>query len=578
MKTSACQFGVRKFKGLMLAGSFTVLASYVVRLSDAVVSGNMIGAEALAGVNLVSPILAAISFIAGLIATGMATNYSIWMGRLDKTRARQFFMQAIWTSLIFGGGFALVSLFGRDAFLGFFGADAAVSAHAADYLRWVWPVALVECFQMSLVSLGYADGDSKLCSIAYVIVFISNVAVSVVAVKLGMGVGGCALGSLVSESLGALTMGVHFLRKTNSFRPVRHFSLMDSWRIACASFGDAAAFLCDAALFFFLNKFVIMNFGSGVLPVVGVAISLWGFLEFFNGIGVAVQPIVTVYYGEGNTKAVRAVMNSAMRVAAAEGLAFAVFFGFFPEAAVKMVGLDDPGLVAQGCMAVRIMCGGFVALAFAGLYNSYYMFVEKALLAGVVTFCCYLFMPVACVAICALYGVNGVWVGIGLGPFAGAILASLFIIATEGMRKYPLLIGRGREPLVFPFDLVLDDWSVVETSKKVAGVLTTAGRDETVAFRASLMTEEVLMVVKERNKGRKVLAEVTLDLNPQEGPEGPVETSLLTIRDDGEIFDITDADAQISSLRSFLVASVMERQTGRVNLVTTGFNRNVFRF
>ena len=78
-----------------------------------------------------------------------------------------------------------------------------------------------------------------------------------------------------------------------------------------------------------------------------------------------------------------------------------------------------------------------------------------------------------------------------------------------------------------------------------------------------------LMAVKDRNAGRPVIGEVVLDLT---------DGVTLTLRDDGEIFDITDADAQISSLRSFLVASVMERQAGRVNLVTTGFNRNVFKF
>ena len=84
-------FGVEKFKGLLLAGSFTVLANYFVRLSDSIVAGNMLGPEALAGINLVSPILAGISFFSGLVSTGMATNYSLAMGRCDKTRARQFF-------------------------------------------------------------------------------------------------------------------------------------------------------------------------------------------------------------------------------------------------------------------------------------------------------------------------------------------------------------------------------------------------------------------------------------------------------------------------------------------------------
>ena len=78
------------------------------------------------------------------------------------------------------------------------------------------------------------------------------------------------------------------------------------------------------------------------------------------------------------------------------------------------------------------------------------------------------------------------------------------------------------------------------------------------------------MVVKERNSGRMVHGEATLDLNDAQ--------ITLILRDDGEVFDITDADAQITSLRTFLVASIMEAQPSRLNLTTTGYNRNVFKF
>ena len=59
-----------------------------------------------------------------------------------------------------------------------------------------------------------------------------------------------------------------------------------------------------------------------------------------------------------------------------------------------------------------------------------------------------------------------------------------------------------------------------------------------------------------------VIGEVTLDLN---------DGILMTLRDDGVIFDITDADAKVSSLRTYLVASMMERHRDRINLVTVGW-------
>lgn len=357
-------------------------------------------------------------------------------------------------------------------------------------------------------------------------------------------------------------MLLHFVRKSNSFRPVIHFSVLDTFRIMRASFGDAAAFLCDGLLFFFLNKFAIMVFGPEVLPVVAVVTALWGFLEIFNGVGVALQPIVTVYYGENNYRPIRTVLNSAMRIAVLEGLLLAAICWMFPGEIVRLVGLSEPASVQMATSAVRSMSFGFVALALAGLFNSYYMFIERAALAGAVTFLCYLILPVACVAAGALIGVDGIWLGLAAGPFVGLVVVSAVLMTSGTVKAFPSLLSAENEDRVWVYDLELTEDRIVEVSRKIGSV-------PGVPMRASLLTEEVFMVVRDRAKGRRLLGEATLDL--RDGIQ-------LTLRDDGEIFDITDADQRISSLRTFLVASVMQRSDGRQNLVTTGFNRNVFRF
>ena len=76
------------------------------------------------------------------------------------------------------------------------------------------------------------------------------------------------------------------------------------------------------------------------------------------------------------------------------------------------------------------------------------------------------------------------------------------------------------------------------------------------------------MLIRERNARRRTRAELSLDWS---------EGVSVVIRDDGEIFDITDADARVSSLRSYLVSNLMTAIPCRRNLTTTGFNRNVFR-
>lgn len=555
-------FGVRKFEALLLAGSFTVLANYVVRLTDSIVAGRMLGAEALAGINLASPVLTAVTFLSGMIASGMATHYSLEMGRCNRLRAREFFMQGLWSVLICGGAFALAICFGREFFLGYLGASEPVTVHARGYLTWIWPMAVIEGLELLLVSLGYADGDARTCALGYVVIFVGNLVLSVAGVKLGFGTAGCAVGSLVSGLLGVAVLSTHFLRGSNTFAPVRHFALADTWRIFFASFGDAAAYLCDGLIFLFLNKFTIVHFGSGLLPTVGVIAILWGLFEFMNGLGVAIQPIVTVYYGEGNMKSVRTVMSAALWAGLVEGLLMMAVLLLFPRQIAALCGLTDPAHIGNSVFAIRCLSAVTVPLAMAGIFNSYYMFVERPVFAAVVTFLCYFVLPVACISIGSIFGEGGVWVGLGVGSFVGLVFTSLIIVALCGVRMFPLLLPRDRDARIHVFNLWLDDRQIVDVSRRV-------GELPGVPMQASLLVEEVLMVVKDRARGRRLLGEVTVDLN---------SGVLVTLRDDGEIFDITDADLQITSLRSYLVASMMCAHDGRTNLITTGFNRNIFRF
>lgn len=561
-------FGTEKFKSFLLAGTFSAFVGYVARLSDSVILGHLIGEDALAGINMVSPIMSAVTFFASVISLGTATNYSIWMGRIDKARARGFFIQGLILALMIGGILAAAMHFGADWYFSMLNGSEYVEMYGRQYLGWAWPIGLTECVMMLIAVFCCADGDIKLCSVGYGVVFVVNVILSFAAVKLGMGAGGCAMGTVVAELVGILVLGAHFFRKVNTFVPTGKFAVADAYYIFRASFGDAAAFLCDALLFFLLNKIVIVRFGSDLLPVTGVAIVVWSFLEIFNGVGYAVQPLVTVYWGERNTKAIRKVMQAAIIAAAAEGLALALVFLVRPEIVIGLVGIegvDFPELLDESRICVRLMCAGFIPLALAGLFNSYFLFIERPWISFCTTVACYLAMPALSVAIGACFGLRGVWIGLGAGPFVGILAVSIAMLIKRGRHGFPMLLPRNREAAVRMFDLVLTEDEIVRVSKSVAAEL-----QGEIANRAALMVEEVFMAVLERNPGRRrILGEVTLDLN---------DGVLLTLRDDGMIFDITDADAEVSSLRTYLVASVMERHRQRVNLVTAGLNRNVFRF
>jgi len=263
------------------------------------------------------------------------------------------------------------------------------------------------------------------------------------------------------------------------------------------------------------------------------------------------------------------VMNAAIRISIVEGAAASLLLFACPDFAIALVGISSGPLVAASRAAVRLIALGFVFTAVANLLNGYYILISREAMAVGFTFWKWLVVPVATVLAFWGFGMNGVWAAIGVAPLIamGAFAAGL--VRRYGRGMCPFLLPHDREAKIRMYTLPLEEKAIVKTAHTVAAELRKAGMDPSKVIRAELMTEEVLMAVRDRNAGRKVLAEVTLDMN---------DGAVLTLRDDGEIFDITDVNAKVRSLRTFLVASVMERQQAKVNLITTGFNRNVFKF
>jgi hypothetical protein len=289
----------------------------------------------------------------------------------------------------------------------------------------------------------------------------------------------------------------------------------------------------------------------------------------FDGVANAAQPLASVYIGERNPLLTKRVMRAALWTALAEGGGVMLLLLAFPDLMLLLAGIDSPATVAEARLAVRIVSAALPSLALVLLFNSYYVFIGREKLSSVLTLLAVFGLPAALFpAFGSCWGAHGVWAALALAPALALVAVALYVLACGGRRGFPFLLPRGREAALRVFDLALDPVSICGASASVEAHLEAKGVGGRRASKAALLVEEALMVVRDRNSGKCIKAEVTVDLN---------DGLMLVLRDDGEIFNITDADARISSLRSYLVSNLMTAIPGRRNLTTTGFNRNVFK-
>ena len=561
-------FAASKFKSFLPAATFAMAAEFLMGMSDSVICGHILGETGLSAVNLMQGVFEIVTFAAMMVTVGTSVFFATELGAMHLRRARGYFTLGCISSVAAGLLVATVLALVRTPAIAAFGASPEVSAMTSDYWLWFLPAAVLQPVAFFLGTMCYTDGDAKLSFYSYIAQVVGNCALSI-PLTMAFGTAGCALGTGLGSLLATVVLLFHFRKKGCMLGFSRHFVLSGLLRMARTSFGDGSKNLGKATLMFSLNVYVIAHFGSELLPILAVAVMTIGISEIFDGVANAAQPLASVYIGERNVVLTKRVMRIALFTALVEGCGAMLLLLACPDMMLALAGVQDASILPEGRLAVRLVSLSLPGLALVLLFNSYYVFIKREILSTVLTLSAVLIAPLALFSIGgALFGAHGFWLALGVAPCVAIAVLSLYLLIREGRARFPFILPEDREKDLRVFDLSLDPVEICAASAAVEAHIKRTGLEGRRAAKAALLVEEALMVVHDHNKGKRILAEVTVD-------EG--NGLALVLRDDGEIFDITDADAQVSSLRSYLVSNLMTEIPNRRNITTTGFNRNVFK-
>ena len=558
-----------RFRSLVLTASFAMAIEYLMLLSDSIIIGNMLGEAALAGLNIVTPLFSIVVFVGTVISVGTTVCYSFSMGQMDQAAADRYFGQGIISAVGAGILLFLIVFLIRDSFLGYYNPTPDIYGYAEQYYGCFRFVALLMPIYVTLVDSVYNDGDELICNLSYALQIGGNILSSVILCRV-IGIAGVSLGSVIGCVLSMSVLVVHFFRKCNSLHFVWFVSRNTLAEIVRFSIVDAGMYLFLAIQMLVFNKLIIHQFGSQYLPVLTVVASLVEMTVIFDGLGQALEPLAVVYAGEDNTKGIRASMSIAEKLALAEGVAATVLILVFAGAFVRLFGVSEPSLVALSRTAVRIVAFSMPCSALCFLFTSYYLYRKRIGLAFSLSMLNNLVLPVALGVLFGLaLGIHGIWLGLTLS-YAATVACGAFVVSrVRGSLSFPLLLDPKQDERVSFFHCRTTEQEIVALRDQVERTLREKGVENRTVLNCMLIVEEACMLIREKNGNKAVNCECTVIVK---------EDITMILRDDGVIFDMTDVEADVSSLRQFVVASIMERQEGKKYLKTTGINRNVFRF
>lgn len=571
IKSALKTFARVRLNMLLKSQAIGAFGALVWCVADMVVAGNIIGVDALAGIAATVPVTIGAQFFARMVYCGSGYLFAKRQGEFDQEGAKRAVGISIEMALIVGAITFAAMFFGRDVYLDAMGIEGAVRVQAVAYWRWMTVFCALNPFTMTMWRLVYADGEMMTTAIGDLMAPPLTVVLSIVFTKLDGTAAGAAMGTLVAGIISDSTMMSHVFRKNNSIIPKWNFSFDAVRQLVGYSLTDASIKLCQCGFMAVVNKMVVVTASVAYLPVVSLIALVLELRALLDRIGDAYMPIAKMYLGEHNLPRVRELSHYSLLVSFIAGIGFMVVIMIFAPQIVGVYGIPRGEVFDHGVTALRICSAALPISSVLSFMCSHYLIIDRVSLSVVETVMAEFLLTAACaVGLSLVWGLDALWVGLP----AGGVLSMLFTFVYGWWFErgnFPMLIPESRhEVLNLSFQPSED--RIVAVRNESEAFLSRLGIDRKTIARIMLLVEECSMSVVDLNgkKSSKVLVEVSFVVDG--------ESVRMVLRDTGDSRDITDSDAKVAGLRSFVIAGLMQSYEDRRYLNTIGCNRAAFVF
>ncbi len=564
MKTT---FVTKKYRVLLLAGLLGWIVCMVGDMADTIFAGIFIGEDAVSAVAPVTPVFSILMCLCTLIGAGTTTLYSRAAGAFDKEKAYKVAGMGVLLSLILGVLLALLMILGEDAYFAFYSSSPEVEALAREYYNCFYILAFIYPIYWEMYYLVSADADATLCVAADVATAGLNVLFSILFVN-KLGIKGLALGTVASLLLSSVFIIAHFFLKTNSIHFKMSFNLKDFGKMCAIGSSSSLSTFYLAITDIVINKYLITHFSDKYLAAYSVVNLILNLACCFLCVIDAAGPFISVSYGEKNPNGIRKIMNLSTKYALGIGLLFLVVLEALATVLPKLYGITNPEIYDAAVYSGRVLPISMVVTALVYEWGNYYPKVDKVVLGNISSAIYMLIAPLVFVPLIAnQFGYEGLVWGFFLTPFASLVYIFIHVVIKYGVKNFPYIIDEV-DTKIFTYDLQVNEDGIVETNNKMQADLQSIGVDDGLINKIQLLAEETLMIVHDRNEGKKILADCTVMVDDE-------KISLIT-RDNGEVFDVTEVNGDIKTFREYVTAQLMTSGQENSYLLTTSFNRNCF--
>ena len=305
-KQSALELGQKPVGRLLtqyaLPAIVAMTASSLYNIIDRAMIGQMVGAEAIAGLGITFPFMNLSGAFGAAVGVGASTCISVKLGQKDYNTAEHLLGNTVTLNLIIGFLFMAISLLFLDPILRFFGASDVTLPYARDFMTVILLGNMVTHMYFGMNAVLRAAGKPRHAMYATLFTVACNIVLVVLFVWwFRWGIRGAALATVTSQTL-ALCWQMQLFSDKKELLHLRRgiYKLKSSLVRNIISIGISPFLmnLCACLVVIFMNNQFVRYGGDMAVGAYSIANSVVMVLFMFvMGMNQGMQPIVGYNYG-----------------------------------------------------------------------------------------------------------------------------------------------------------------------------------------------------------------------------------------------------------------------------------------
>ena len=413
--------------------SMIVIALY--QIVDGAMLGRRLGPDALAAVNILYPVVALLSALMAMLASGASARLGVLLGAGKSSDAGRLLSLMLLLSVALGVIGSIAALIFTTPMTGLLGASESIRGLAVGYLTTLAPffVFFIVAFVFDQATRG--DGSPGFASAVTGGAAVLNISLDYLFLfHLDLGMEGAALASGLAQTTAAVLFVARFVLKSAERTGSLRFRapIFDRATIVAIAGNGSSEFFSTFSLGFviFLYNRALMSY-VGPLGVAAFAIVQYMLMigtVMFTGVAVGAQPIISWNHGAGNHERVKGTVVRVIATTSVLGIVIALAAALRADTLSALFMPDHPEAILLTALALRIVAWAIIAAPLGVVGSVFFTAIERPKPSVVIAMLRGLIVPVIALGLFPLlWQDTGIWF-VPVASEAVAALVAAFLL------------------------------------------------------------------------------------------------------------------------------------------------------